>query len=53
MVRLAHLPLQPKDYSVQNNLNTPNTIYVPKAIKVVCITEPLITLAQFGQEGEF
>jgi hypothetical protein len=28
-VRLARLPTEPKDYSAQNALNTPNTIYMP------------------------
>jgi hypothetical protein len=33
-VRLAHLPTKPKDHSAQNNLSTPNTIYMPKAVLV-------------------
>ena len=28
---LRNLPTAPKDHSAQNNLNTPNTIYMPKA----------------------
>jgi hypothetical protein len=33
-VRLARLPTKPKDYGAQNALNTPNTIYMPKAAPV-------------------
>jgi hypothetical protein len=43
-VRLAHLPTAPKDHSAQNNLSTPNTIYMPKAAMVrFTFRTPLIT----------
>ena len=33
-IGLHNLPTAPKDHSAQNNLSTPNTIYMPKAAAV-------------------
>ena len=44
-VRLARLPTEPKDHSAQNNLNTPNTIYMPKAA-IVQLAKPRLLQIQ-------